>query len=445
MNNENEVRKEIEEGVVEIVETNPIETIKIPEIKDCCNNNKNATCNNKNGCKCNSKKRKQSDPTFIRSGYFILTENCNLRCSYCFEGGTRNTTKYMSKETAFKGIDFLFDRENKCKEDIGITFFGGEPMLCPDLMIEMLHYGYKKSRETGIKVSFSIITNGTIWNEGVERFLDTWLRYTRDIDIQLSYDGVPEIQDGNRPCACTGLKSSDLTKNAVKHYIEYYEKYGLPLDRLHTHCCIAKNSIPHIVDSYKYFREELGIVNNNFAWVIDSPWDENDLVIFDQQLALLNDYMLTRGIRKYPFKHFNEVSGCGSGRKLVAFDCDGNIYPCHRFFFYKLENRERFIYGNLYDEVQLSNEEVHNEFLAIDNKKTECTGPCQICVAENYDSTGSFYKLPNPGYDEKFMEIINFYNRQFEELGMLLQHRDSIAKVAELIEESNKINSKGSE
>ena len=83
----------------------------------------------------------------ITSGYFILTENCNLRCTYCFEKNTRAVSKYMSRETAFRGIDFLFQEAVKNQTNpINITWFGGEPALCPGLMSEMMDYAEQQAK-----------------------------------------------------------------------------------------------------------------------------------------------------------------------------------------------------------------------------------------------------------------------------------------------------------
>lgn len=395
---------------------------------------KNKTSGKRKGgnCSCENKE------PHIRAAWFILTENCNLRCKYCFEGQTRDISKYMSRDTAFKGIDFLFDQQKglEKKEAINVSFFGGEPTLCTDLMLDMLDYGYKKSHETGIPIWFDMITNGTLWNDEIENFMNVWLRYTHTLDIQLSYDGTPAIQDKNRICACKGQLSSELIKETSKHYVKYYKKYGLDMRKLHTHCCLTNESIPHIFESYKYFREELGIENNNFAWVMSSPWTDDDLKEFDMQMNKLCEYMLLNGIKEFPFKHREEVTGCGCGRKMVGLDPDGNIFPCHRFYFFE-EDKNKFIIGNVNDDRPISRPGIIERFKNINLEKVNTCGACQVCVAENYSMTKRLHQMANPKYDAKFMDIINFHYKAFKRFEKYLSVPDEILEAAKLIEKTN--------
>ena len=344
----------------------------------------------------------------ITSCYFILTENCNLRCVYCFEKNTRAVHQYMNEETAFKMIDFLFDNAIKANEKrVNITFFGGEPMLCTDLMISMLRYGVDKERKTGIKAKFSIITNGTIYNDKVEEFLKEWCLLTNnDIDIQLSIDGTPEIQNANRPCANNCLNSADLAEEAIVKFKDFYKRYNIPSSRLHIHAVISKTSLPKIYECHQYFTHKLNVYYK-FAWVIEEDWDDNDVIILDQQLEKICASLLKSGVQNkdvFPFKRFDNCSGCSSGRRLISMDTEGNIYPCHRFFFYDDTKRSDMLFGNIYNEEPID-ANVRQQFLDIDESKM-CDNPCQVCVAVNYEFCNDMYKRPND-FDEKMMVVIN--------------------------------------
>ena len=65
-----------------------------------------------------------------------LTEDCNLRCSYCF---VNKSPRRMSSDTARKAVEFYLDRNISGAEySINITFFGGEPFLELDRMEEVI-------------------------------------------------------------------------------------------------------------------------------------------------------------------------------------------------------------------------------------------------------------------------------------------------------------------
>ena len=68
-----------------------------------------------------------------------VTDDCNLRCKYCIYSDAYHLTKdksckYMTEETAKRAIDYFFElispqlRRNPRKK-IGITFYGGEPLM----------------------------------------------------------------------------------------------------------------------------------------------------------------------------------------------------------------------------------------------------------------------------------------------------------------------------
>lgn len=67
----------------------------------------------------------------------VLTQNCNLNCSYCYEHS--KTKKTMSVETAKKIIEKEINTNDEYPEII-FEFFGGEPFLEFDLIKELYEY-----------------------------------------------------------------------------------------------------------------------------------------------------------------------------------------------------------------------------------------------------------------------------------------------------------------
>ena len=73
----------------------------------------------------------------ISIAYFILSEQCNLACKYCFLGNGQkekqiNTEYPMGKETAQKGLDYFLKQanvQNNPDKNLEIIFYGGEPLV----------------------------------------------------------------------------------------------------------------------------------------------------------------------------------------------------------------------------------------------------------------------------------------------------------------------------
>ncbi len=113
-------------------------------------------------------------------GFIILpTLHCNARCVYCYEEG-RPQSK-MTPETVEATIRYIL--ENGDKNGIKMNWFGGEPLLCP----EIIDHISDSVREAGIPYRSSVVTNGSlITPEILEKMLGPWNMRS----IQISMDGA---------------------------------------------------------------------------------------------------------------------------------------------------------------------------------------------------------------------------------------------------------------
>lgn len=60
--------------------------------------------------------------------YIKTTEACNLRCKHCYIGDNRNKINFFNED---KVIDWLKRYKDVYKEDLYISFHGGEPFIAP--------------------------------------------------------------------------------------------------------------------------------------------------------------------------------------------------------------------------------------------------------------------------------------------------------------------------
>lgn len=113
-------------------------------------------------------------------GYVILpTLHCNARCVYCYEEGRPQTR--MAPETVEQTLRYIL--ATHAEEGIKLNWFGGEPLLCPDI-IDRISRGVK---EAGIPYRSNVVTNGSLLTpEILEKMLGLW--NTRS--IQISMDGA---------------------------------------------------------------------------------------------------------------------------------------------------------------------------------------------------------------------------------------------------------------
>lgn len=78
------------------------------------------------------------DVSEVLEATFQVTEACTLACSYCYQGN--KSPKVMTLEIAKKYIDTIFNEFKDNKLAIILDFIGGEPLLQPDLISDIIDY-----------------------------------------------------------------------------------------------------------------------------------------------------------------------------------------------------------------------------------------------------------------------------------------------------------------
>lgn len=140
-----------------------------------------------------------------------VTEQCNLRCSYCCYSGIYDNcrthgTKSINRDDAPILLQFI--DKYATKQPINISFYGGEPMLHYELVQYII---LQSEQQWGENVSFYIGTNGTLLDK--ERI--DWLVNHR-VMIAISIDGTKEFHDCYRK-SLDGQGSFDKTYGALAY------------------------------------------------------------------------------------------------------------------------------------------------------------------------------------------------------------------------------------
>jgi len=115
-----------------------------------------------------------------------VTRSCNFDCSYCFEGN--RSGRPMTEEVEDKVLAFI--GKHKGMEALGITWYGGEPLLAFDRIQSF----DKKLKAMGTPYQAHLITNGYLLTEGViEKLNDLQIK-----SIQITLDGSQPTHDSRR-------------------------------------------------------------------------------------------------------------------------------------------------------------------------------------------------------------------------------------------------------
>jgi uncharacterized protein len=126
------------------------------------------------------------------------TMGCNFDCPYCFEN---HKSGKMSAEVQDDVID-LAERmlEVSGAKKLSITWFGGEPLLAPDVIESLSERLTALAEEKGVDYRASIITNGYLLDQKTVDLLD----HAKVTRYQITLDGIGALHDKTRHLAGGG-------------------------------------------------------------------------------------------------------------------------------------------------------------------------------------------------------------------------------------------------
>lgn len=124
----------------------------------------------------------------------MLTENCNMKCTHCFEKDLNRHKEVMSKET----LDIIFDSFIKEDKDtiFSINLFGGEPILPSTL--EIRKYLVEKIKQSKRKIEVSVVSNCLVITEDDLKWLEEIKKASYYFSWQVSLDSIEEFNDKAR-------------------------------------------------------------------------------------------------------------------------------------------------------------------------------------------------------------------------------------------------------
>jgi uncharacterized protein len=321
----------------------------------------------------------------INSFDLFLTEKCNLNCTYCFHKQTDLTLDY---DTGVRIIDKMHViNPNRMR----ISFFGGEPFLYGQLMLDLAKYAKTLWKDN---LEFFVSTNATIFSE--ELFLE--LKELR-FKIQVSLDGNQEITEFTR-------KGIDFNK-AIANIRNMIKIFGKTLDIRMTY---TPTTVGKLAEGIQFFYD-LGIRKVIHHATMESNWTEEILKEYLEQLRQVYRF------RRWTYKNGDplnvqfidnsllilndemqpEECFCQAGNTYIAVIPNGDVYPCHR-----ASGNRVFKLGNLFDD---SIPIIRGMFLQINKRNSGCmegctaANTCHSCPITHYLVNKDLTKpLCNNGY-----------------------------------------------
>lgn len=340
----------------------------------------------------------------------LLTNDCNLACSYCFE--SNKGKDYMPKEMALDILEATYNVVDPMAGIFTLNMFGGEPLMNWDTFKAVCDYVL----ENNLKIRITATTNLTLLTDEMIDYIDEL-----SIPILVSVDGIKEVHDKHR------CNSFDKVIENMKKLID--RDLGYLIEARMT---VAPDTAKYMYESVKML-VDLGINNIANVPASDLDWDaqsiqdykDNYEKILDMYIDILNDETNKRNISLYkvdqalnlalePIKEDTSMCNIGNPRWVIV-DWKGDIWPCPD---YPTTDNVDLIagkIGNFYtgvDETKVDPKPMVATYELERCKGCEAISICKSgCPYENYTKNGKFNE-PTIGYctlQKAFVEIIKAY------------------------------------
>jgi uncharacterized protein len=273
----------------------------------------------------------------VRSLSLAVAQKCNLACTYCYaqEGSFGSEPRDMDEHAARRAVELLFENAGP-GESVNLAFLGGEPLVNRRLIVTSTEQAAALGRARGVRVNYSITTNGTLLTPDDGRFFEE-----HGFAVTISLDGVGEVHDGLRPFR--GGQGS----------------YGRIIDRVrpllaaqHRMQVSARVTVtPHNLELKDALDELLGLGFHSvgFSPMLSAPTGrgEMDAASLDRMLSRMiecGEEFERRTLRRERYAFANVATAireihkgthrpypCGAGGGYFGVSADGGLYACHRF------------------------------------------------------------------------------------------------------------------
>ncbi len=262
--------------------------------------------------------------------HIILTERCNSRCRYCYEKSMKEFDNSLSKKFEFD-FDVPCDSEidikmlkSFLKADDVIIFYGGEPIVNLDKMIEIM--------DSFPENKFCMQTNGKLLGKIPTKYMNKFSR------ILISIDGDKERTDFNR-----GVGTYDF----IMKNVNFIQKNGYEGE------IVARMTLDNEIGS-DVFEQVKHLVKtgmfDSIHWQIDAGFYEFDfeknkfsefVEKYNEEIKKLVDYWIENikagnVLKLYPFLgifeslYFGKKTKlrCGAGYANYTITTNGKIVAC---------------------------------------------------------------------------------------------------------------------
>lgn len=146
------------------------------------------------------------------------TMDCNFACPYCYENRRKGK---MSAEIQDAIVEFIKAHINNGVHSLDITWYGGEPLLYPDIIHNLASRIKKIAMDSGCKLTTYMVTNGYLLTPELLELIDE----IGVVKVQITIDGLKAYHDERRH-----LRDGGGTFDRIIENLKLFEEYSIRVD-----------------------------------------------------------------------------------------------------------------------------------------------------------------------------------------------------------------------
>ncbi|MCZ7356620.1 MAG: radical SAM protein [Candidatus Methanoperedens sp.] len=307
----------------------------------------------------------------------FLTNQCNLRCSYCYASSGEHKSQQMPWEIAKAGIDFVMGEVIKNQSPTMTLGFhgGGEPTLNWEVLTKATEYAHSLSKKNNIQLHLTGSFNG-YWPEKVLHYI-----IQNFTELSLSFDGLPSIQNIQRP---TINKNDSFPRVAeTLHALDQAQfSYGIRMT-------VTNNSVRYLAENISYICKNFKPKKIQIEPVFDvGRAKENKSAIIDLNIFIDQFIMGFKEAEKHQIDMFYSGARlevltqrfCLAACRALVVTPDGDITTCFETYSQEHPLSRNFIVGNYKGDGQffIDKEKLLSHF----NHTVEQIPHCDACFCK---------------------------------------------------------------
>lgn len=272
-----------------------------------------------------------------------ITQQCNLRCSYCcYSGAYRDRRKHNPQEISYeildKTIEFILNHMDANSDEISVCFYGGEALIAKNKIQYLIN---KLDLTLGDRVTYSLSTNGYALSQPIV----DWICEHEKFLVNITIDGNQTMHDAHRQTLDGRGSFQTIIKNLTYFKYSYPEQYDQRVRFLSTVYTLDEiNSLSQVWDTIDVLKGKLPIHISQIIPNFDDSHRIYDSIATkdDFYSKAFEDYK--SGIDSIRSLYFKKLIYLIEGRPLSSIPDELNIITCYQDLFSCFIN----VYGDIY-------------------------------------------------------------------------------------------------